>query len=587
MATKQLFGDRDHNQGVVKNYKFTVFADLAAATAVVGSIFGFAFLTNPGSLYYNQNGLAWQPIGAKGMKGDTGAAGNSVRSGVGPPSSGLGVDNDFYIDTAAATIYGPKTAGTWGAPTSLIGPKGDQGDAGVDGNTILSGVGAPGPSTGVDGNFYVDTAATAIYGPKAGGMWGSPTSLIGPKGDKGDTGDAGIPGPPGADGSVLIVDAGDAPSRTTESAADPSGTPAVGILFHHNTTTNVMWLWDGSSSSWQQLPGVLYYLDFTTDYLYEARVTMTSGMDKGWHLSAKFELPPVSAAIITVSGTLARIANKTIVPVDSTAGALTATLAPGQVGDRITFKDVTGAAEAKPITVQANGSEKLDSIISGTFVIDQAYGSVTLEYRTFDTNPSTTPVTGWWVVETFARPAYVGVSSALTLAVHRKQFVGLDSSGGSFSVGLPASPRTNDVVVLDGGADAELNPVTITGSIVSGSLVIDSNYMSVALMFDGTNWRIQSISRPVGAPVQSASAAGTISVARDQTILYDCSGGAFALALPGSPQEKDRIRLKEAAGSTNVLTLTGTVDGVVDPTFNTARQVIVIEYLSGAWRRMN
>jgi hypothetical protein len=47
-----------------------------------------------------------------------------VRSGAGAPAAGLGVVGDFYIDTTAEAIYGPKTAGGWGAATSLIGPPG-------------------------------------------------------------------------------------------------------------------------------------------------------------------------------------------------------------------------------------------------------------------------------------------------------------------------------------------------------------------------------------------------------------------------------------------------------------------------------
>ena len=65
--------------------------------------------------------------------GGAGADGKTVRNGAGAPSSGLGVDGDFYIDTAANTIYGPKTGGAWGSPTSLVGPTGANGaDGGWD-----------------------------------------------------------------------------------------------------------------------------------------------------------------------------------------------------------------------------------------------------------------------------------------------------------------------------------------------------------------------------------------------------------------------------------------------------------------------
>jgi len=50
-----------------------------------------------------------------------GADGNTILNGIGAPSSGLGVDDDFYIDRSVWDIYGPKTAGAWGAGTSLIG----------------------------------------------------------------------------------------------------------------------------------------------------------------------------------------------------------------------------------------------------------------------------------------------------------------------------------------------------------------------------------------------------------------------------------------------------------------------------------
>ncbi len=81
------------------------------------------------------------PPGPQGIKGNTGsrgpagADGKTVRSGSGLPSSTLGVNGDFYIDVIAHAIYGPKANGTWGAPTSLVGPQGPQGLKGATGAT--------------------------------------------------------------------------------------------------------------------------------------------------------------------------------------------------------------------------------------------------------------------------------------------------------------------------------------------------------------------------------------------------------------------------------------------------------------------
>lgn len=68
-------------------------------------------------------------------------------------------------------------------PQGNTGPQGPQGDtgpagpAGANGKTILNGSGAPSSGIGVDGDFYIDTASTQFYGPKANGAWGSALSL--------------------------------------------------------------------------------------------------------------------------------------------------------------------------------------------------------------------------------------------------------------------------------------------------------------------------------------------------------------------------------------------------------------------------
>ncbi len=76
----------------------------------------------------------------------------------------------------------------------IQGPQGNVGStgaAGADGKTVLNGSGAPSGGTGVDGDFYINTAANEIYGPKASGAWGSATSLVGPQGIQGNTGSQG------------------------------------------------------------------------------------------------------------------------------------------------------------------------------------------------------------------------------------------------------------------------------------------------------------------------------------------------------------------------------------------------------------
>jgi integrin beta 8 len=83
--------------------------------------------------------------------------------------------------------WGPQAGGPTG-PTGPAGANGTNGTNGTDGLTVRSGSGAPSAGLGVNGDWYIDTIAHAIYGPKAGGAWGSPTSLVGPTGATGASG---------------------------------------------------------------------------------------------------------------------------------------------------------------------------------------------------------------------------------------------------------------------------------------------------------------------------------------------------------------------------------------------------------------
>jgi hypothetical protein len=92
-----------------------------------------------------------------------------------------------------------NTLGQWvGSSTGLQGP------AGTNGNTVLNGSGAPSSGLGTNGDFYIDTVAKAIYGPKANGVWGGAVSLIGPTGATGPQGPAG----PSVHTSAVCANAG-------------------------------------------------------------------------------------------------------------------------------------------------------------------------------------------------------------------------------------------------------------------------------------------------------------------------------------------------------------------------------------------
>ena len=125
------------------------------------------------------------PPGARGPMGLPGTDGESVLSGPQAPVATDGADGDFWIDTATSFIYGPKVSGAWPAGVSLIGPAGTNG---TDGRTLLNGTVDPVAGDGEDGDFFINTTSNEIFGPKASGAWPTGTSIVGPAGRDGRDG---------------------------------------------------------------------------------------------------------------------------------------------------------------------------------------------------------------------------------------------------------------------------------------------------------------------------------------------------------------------------------------------------------------
>ena len=118
--------------------------------------------------------------GGTGPAGPPGADGNTILSGIGDPSPSTGVDGDYYI-SSTWYIFGPKSGGTWPSGILLLGTDGSDGVDGTDGATWYNGSGAPSSGLGVDGDYYLDTSNGDVYF-KASGSYSVVTNLTGPPG---------------------------------------------------------------------------------------------------------------------------------------------------------------------------------------------------------------------------------------------------------------------------------------------------------------------------------------------------------------------------------------------------------------------
>ena len=248
--------------------------------------------------------------------GADGADGKTVLSGAVDPTT-EGVDGDFYINTVTSYIFGPK-ATTWPAGVSLVGaqgiqgeqgiqgiqgdpgiqgPQGDQGiqgeqgiqgiqgdqgiqgiqgDSGLDGDdgrTVLNG--AVDPTTeGVDGDFYINTVTSYIFGPK-NTTWPAGVSLmasistgitnkllkyingatptVGDSGIFESGGNVGIGTGVSAPNSKLEVNGGDSCLRLRNTSVAPTnywkiGPNAGNTLLVYNQSNVGVWMGDGGNT---------------------------------------------------------------------------------------------------------------------------------------------------------------------------------------------------------------------------------------------------------------------------------------------------------------------------------------------------
>ncbi|HTM98723.1 MAG TPA: collagen-like protein [Pedobacter sp.] len=121
------------------------------------------------------NGAPGAP-GATGTQGIPGKDGAVIIAGTGAPASTTGNNGDMYLDKSTSNLYGPKTTAGWGLSLSL---KGDAGQIGANGSTILNGTVAPTAAIGVNGDYFLNKTTADLYGPKTAGAWGTAINLRG------------------------------------------------------------------------------------------------------------------------------------------------------------------------------------------------------------------------------------------------------------------------------------------------------------------------------------------------------------------------------------------------------------------------
>lgn len=176
------------NSGMDYQYTFTVLIAFLQSQLTLGCTILFQDATPSAGTGVNGDvvikpttGQFWQKnAGAWVLKYTvpTPTSGNTIIYGATAPNVATGANGDTYIKTDGGVFY-QKVSGAWiikftmaTGPAGATGADGAAGSNGTNGNTILNGIVPPSNiDDGVNGDFYINTSISYLYGPKAAGVW--------------------------------------------------------------------------------------------------------------------------------------------------------------------------------------------------------------------------------------------------------------------------------------------------------------------------------------------------------------------------------------------------------------------------------
>ena len=159
--------DANQSANLVKAGPASGAAAAPAYRALTGADLPSATTTEKGGMIFASDGNATP--GRAVMADDSrllGTGGSTtLRNGVGAPSSTLGTNSDYYLDTSSGDLF-KKASGAYSLQGNLrgpLGPSGASGDAGINGGVWRDGAGVPNNAVGANGDYYLNTVSGDVY----------------------------------------------------------------------------------------------------------------------------------------------------------------------------------------------------------------------------------------------------------------------------------------------------------------------------------------------------------------------------------------------------------------------------------------
>ena len=433
------------------------------------------------SLIYN--GTTWKVFSTVGIQGASGAAGTNGTNGA-TGAAGSNGTNGATGPTGAtgAGVQGATgSAGTNGATGSAgtngaTGFQGIQGASGVDGSNGTNGATGSAGVNGATGSVG-SVGATGIDGATGSAGTNGATGLTGATGAgvQGASGATGIQGPAGQSASYYSYKA---------KTSSQSGDPGSGYITWNNAT-----ILSANTLQVSHLTNDTFDIDIFLgiisigDTLIIQEATDSSRFQK-WqvtgtpvaYVNQHYEYP---VTLLDSGGTAlgnndALILAVISTPIDGATGSQGVQGATGSAGTN----GATGVQGATGVTGSngTNGATGPTGVSGATGIIQN------------------------WSVKT---TTYTAVN---------KDAIAANTSGGAFTITLPATPSTGDSVTFaDSGHTFVTNNLTIArnGSTIESSatdFIIDVSNVFVSFIYDGTTWRVFSTVGVQGASGASGSA---------------------------------------------------------------------------------
>jgi hypothetical protein len=307
------------------------------------------------------------PAGPAGLPGATGPQGPA---GVAGSTGATGSQGPIGL-TGPAGPQGPAGNNGSAGATGPAGASGLPGATGTNGKTVAYGTANPTSSTGVDGDFYINTTTHTLFGPKASGAWPTGISLVGPAGAAGPTGSQGAAGAQGIQG--LTGSTGPAPSGTGIVTVSSGTLQTPGSFTGDVTTTGAGLLTSiatGAVTSDKLFDGTIATADLANSAVTDAKIAGMAGSKVSGNITGNAANVTGTVAVAN-GGTGATTLTANNVLLGNGTSAVQA-VAPGTTGNVLTSDGTTWTSAAP-----SGGA-------STTYSIGDSYGGGIVFYVTSD-----------------------------------------------------------------------------------------------------------------------------------------------------------------------------------------------------------